>query len=156
MTIGVYDFTRGELTELLAQRTYPEQSREESAIIHDWLVERGQDFDRWSFSVRVGDGMAPDPAHLPGVQFSTRFSTQKRIDVIAWYGPQAWLIEVKERITPGVLGQLQTYKHLWQEANPDALEPRLMAIGRRSDSDTLGALQAHSVDVYLYESSEVA
>lgn len=146
-----YDFSRDDLTTLLLRRFYPERTDRESRIIRDWLQSRGAMFDRFSFSVRVGVGASADPTHLPGVQRNTIFSSRKRIDVLAWQGNQPYIIECKERIGPGTLGQLQTYAHLWMEENPDAKPPRLQAIGRSSDDDTLRVLAANGVDVFLYD-----
>lgn len=149
-----YDFENRDLAELLLRRWYPERPDRETPIIRDWLQARGAMFDRWSFSVRVGQGASPDPAHLPGVQRGAIWSSKKRIDVIAWQGPQAFIIEVKERIGPGTLGQLQTYAHLWMEENPDALPPRLQAVGRSSDPDTERVLAANGVEIFLYEETD--
>lgn len=151
-----YEFGRDALALLLTRTYFPERTQRESAVIRDWLTEHGADYDRFAFSVRVGTGLAPDPEHLPGVQRNTVFSTRKRIDVLAWQGPQPYIIEVKERVNPAALGQLQTYRHLWMEENPDALTPRLIAIGRTSDPDTIRILNANGVDIYLYDPPDAA
>lgn len=145
-----YDFSRDELVDLLLRRWYPERPDRETPIIREWLKARGAQFDRFSFSVRVGVGATPDPSHLPGVQRNTLFSSKKRIDILAWQGAQPFIIEVKQRVVPAVLGQLQTYAHLWKEEHPNELDPRLQAIGETSDDDTLRVLQANGIDVYLY------
>jgi hypothetical protein len=145
-----YDFGRNDLALLLIRRFYPERTDRESKIIHAWLEARGKDFDAWSFSVRVGQGVAPDPSHLPGVQANTVFSSKKRIDILCWQGQQPYIGEVKLRVNPQALGQLQTYRHLWLEENPDARDPRLFAIGAFSDDDTIRVLNANGVDVFLY------
>jgi len=146
-----YHFAGADLTQLLLRRFYPERTDRESAIIRDWLLARGVQYDRFAFSVRVGVGQAPNPEHLEGVQRNAVFSTKKRIDVLAWQGDQPFIHEVKERVTPAVLGQLQTYRQLFLEQYPDSKDPQLVALGRTSDDDTLRALQAHGVTVLLYE-----
>lgn len=150
MTTYDYKFASDQLALLLLKRFYPERTDRESTIIRDYLLAHGAEFDSFAFSVRVGQGQVPDPTHLEGVQANTVFSTKKRIDMIAWTGSQAHIHEFKERVSPAVLGQLQTYRHLWLEENPDALDPRLVAIGRSSDEDTLRVLQANAIDVYIY------
>jgi hypothetical protein len=146
-----YTFERADLAELLLRRWYPERPDRETPIIRDWLAARGASFDRFAFSVRVGVGASADPTHLPGVQRNTVFSSKKRIDILAWQGEQPFIIECKERIGPGCLGQLQTYKHLWMEEYPGEREPRLQAIGRTSDDDTIRVLTANGIDVFLYD-----
>lgn len=151
-----YDFSSADLATLILRRFYPERTDRESTIIRDWLLAHGAEYDRLSFSVRVGEGQTPNPDDLPGVQRSTAYSTKKRIDVLAWQGAQPTIVEVKERVQPGVLGQLLTYQQLFLEENPDALAPVLVAIGRTSDPDTLRALNAQGVTVLLYEPADTA
>lgn len=148
-----YPFGNQDLALLLIRRAYPERTDDESAIIRDFLLARGAQYERFQFSVRVGEGTPPDPAHLPAIQLATVWNSKKRIDMVVWQGPRATIVEVKKRIGPGVLGQLRTYRLLWLLERPDALEPRLVAIGRTSDPDTLRVLRAEGVDVYLYEAA---
>jgi len=145
-----YDYDRATLMELFLRMQFPERTQWETAIIRDFLQVHISEYENYSFSVRVGDGLAPDPTHLPGVQRNTTFSTRKRIDMLAWQGTQPCIFEVKRRVNPGALGQLQTYAHLWLEENPDALTPRLAAIGRTCDPDTERVFSAAGVDIYLY------
>lgn len=146
-----YDFDYASLAELFLKIQFPERNKRESAIIRDFLQAHIHEYRAFSFSVRVGQGLTPDPSHLPGVQRNTIFGTQKRIDMMAWQGEQPFIFEVKDRLNVYVLGQLQTYAHLWQEENPDAPAPRLAAIVRYGDPDVERVLEANGVDVYLYE-----
>jgi hypothetical protein len=145
-----YVFSRDALAELLIRTYYPEKTGRESGIIRDWITAHGAEYDRFAFSVRVGQGQIPDPTHLPGIQRTTSRSSRKRIDILAWQGPRPTIVEVKERVTTSVLGQLQAYRQLFLEENEGAEEPRLVAIGRYSDEDTLRVLAAQGIDVYLY------
>src|SRR5205085_7065166 len=122
-------------------------------VIRAFLLNHGQEYDRYGFSIRIGAGITPDPAHLPAVQQNAVFSSMKRIDALFWSGPQPTIVEVKYRITPASLGQILTYRQLFLEAAPDAPDPRLIVIGRYSDDDTTRVLQDHGVTVYLYEPS---
>lgn len=151
-----YDYDAREVLTQFLLRHFPERTDRESGIIRDWLTAHVTDYDRFSFSVRVGEGQPPNPDDLPGVQRSVAFSTKKRIDVLAWQGAQPTIVEVKERVTPAVLGQLLTYRQLFLEENPDALEPVLVAIGRTSDPDTIRALNAQGVSIFLYEQADAA
>lgn len=145
-----YDYDRATLLELFLRLQFPERTDWESAILRDFLRHHIHEYERYSFSVRVGEGMPANPDHLPGVRFNTTFSTKKRIDMIAWQGAQASIFEVKRRVNPGALGQLQTYAHLWMEEHPDVAPPRLAAIGRSIDPDTARVFDAAGVVVYLY------
>lgn len=146
-----YQFSATDLSTLLLRRYYPERTNNESTVIRDFLLARGANYDLFEFSVRVGQGNPPDPEHLPGVQQTTTFSSQKRIDLIVWKGPQPWIVEVKIRVTHASLGQLRTYAHLLLEDRPAMPAPGLIAIGRYSDADTLRVLGREGIDVFLYE-----
>jgi hypothetical protein len=145
-----YTFAPTDFATLLIRKSYPERTDGESAVIHAYLEKHLSEFDRIVFGKRVGQGATPDPTTSPAAQRATAFSTRKRIDILAWRGSQPVIIEVKQRVTPAALGQILTYRHHFLEENPDAAEPDLVVVGRESDADTLAALGAHNVTVYLY------
>lgn len=149
-----YDFTRAQLQEQLIKMQFPERTPKESAIIRDWLLRHVDEYNNYSLSVRVGQGIVPDPTHPPGVQASTSFSSKKRIDILAWRGSQPYIFEVKDRLVPAALGQLLIYRNLWMQENPSAKPPILGAIGRTSDPDTTEQLQQHGVTVYVIPASD--
>lgn len=151
ITDAGYEYGSSDLTLLLLMRFFPERTDRESSIIRDFLLHRGPLYDRYEFSVRVGQGQTPDPSHLPGVQRATVFSSRKRIDMIVWQGIQPTIIEVKERVSPAVLGQLLAYRQLLIEDRPGILEPHLLSIGRTMDVDTARVLSASGIDVLLYD-----
>jgi hypothetical protein len=151
MRLDGYQFGQDDLALLLLRRFYPERTDRESEVIHAFLLNHGQEYDRFGFSIRIGQGVTPDPSHLPAVQQNAVFSSMKRIDALFWSGPQPTIIEVKYRVTPASLGQILTYRQLFLEAVPDAPDPRLIIIGRYSDDDTTRVLQSHGITVYLYE-----
>jgi len=148
--VSGYSWVRDEFPVLLLRSYFPERTNRESAIIRDYLLEHLQEYDRIDFSVHVGQGLTPDPTHLPAVQRNTVQSSQKRIDVVGYRGNTASLIECKTHISHEVMGQLLVDRQLWLEAHPDDAEPRLVAIGRTSNEDALRVLSTHGIDVFLY------
>lgn len=150
MDAGGYTWDANEFALLLLRKQYPERTQGESFVIRAFLLEHLPEFDRLTFSKRVGKGLTPDPAHPENVRRNTTFSTQLRIDILGWQGRRPIIIEVKQRITPATLGQILTYRHHLLEEFPDALEPGLVAVGREAVDDAVTALQAHGVTVYLY------
>ena len=151
-----YKWERHELAELLLRKWFPENTELETGITKDWLLAHGEEYDRFEFNLRVGQGTPPNPDHLPGVQKSTAFSTRKRIDVVAWRGELPAIVEVRERITPEVVGKILTYRQLFLEDHADVPEPVLIAVGRYSDPDTIRVCQAHGITVLLYDSPGTA
>lgn len=150
MTEDPYTVNALELARYVVAKHFPERTTREDDVILAFIAAHGHEFDRWTFSKRIGVGLAPDPSHLPAVQRNTIYGTQKRIDILAWSGRQPTIIEVKERVTPAALGQILTYRSLFREEFPDVEDPGLVVVGRFSDDDTLRSLQAHGVTVYLY------
>jgi hypothetical protein len=153
---GDYVFDAPDFSLLLIRKAFPERTDGESVVIRAFLLAHLREFDRLIFGKRVGQGEPPDPTHLPAIQLQTRLNTQKRIDLLAYRGTQPIIIEVKQRVTPAALGQILTYRHHFLEESPDAPEPELWVVGRESDADTLAALTAHGVTVYLYADAVAA
>lgn len=150
MPQGDYAFDRGDFGLLLIRKSYPERTDGESAVIRAFLLAHLSEFDRLVFGKRVGQGEPPDPTHLPAIQRQTTLNTQKRIDILAFRGAQPIIVEVKQRVTPAALGQILTYRHHYVEEFPDGPEPELVVVGRESDDDTLRAIAANNITVYLY------
>jgi hypothetical protein len=146
-----YDYSRAILLELFLRMQFPERTQRESALIKDFLSRHIHEYDHYSFSVRVGQGLAPDPTHLSGIQFNSAHSTKKRIDVVAWQGAQPFIFEVKFRANPAAIGQLLTYRQLWMEDNPSEPEPQLACIARYSDPDSMRVFAAAGITLYLYD-----
>jgi hypothetical protein len=150
MSDNGYLFTAPDFPRLLEMVRYPEQTAKQTEVLRAYFQHHLFEFDRVIFEFRVGAGMTPDPTLLPSVQQNAVFLTRPRIDVLAWMGSQPTIIESKDRVTPSSLGQVLTYRlHLTKEF-PDALEPKLLVIGRFSDPDTIEPLNAAGVTVYLY------
>jgi hypothetical protein len=145
-----YDFTSADLPTLLKMGYFPEQPKPESGVIHDWLEAHGAEYDRFSFSVRLGVGQTANPDHEPGVQKSAEFTSKKRVDFIAWSGQQATIGEAKIRVSPDAHGKLLMYRQLFLEENPDANEPELLVIGRYMDPDVERVFVAHGINVFIY------
>lgn len=145
-----YNYDRNDFALLIIRSHFPERTDGESHVIRAFLLEHLRDYDRITFSKRVGHGITPDPTHLPAVQANTAFSSMLRIDILAWRGPTPILIEVKQDVTPAALGQILTYRHYLLEEYPTAPEPDLVVVGRTGSPDAIAALQAHGVTVYLY------
>jgi hypothetical protein len=148
-----YDYSRDQLLDVFVRMRFPERSDRESSLYRDFLQQHIHEYENYSFQVRVGQGAAPNPDHLPGVQRQAVRNSQMKIDMLAWQGEQPFIFEMKERAIHAALGQLQTYRHLWMEENPDALEPRLAVVARTIDPDMPRVFDAAGIDVYLYDAA---
>ncbi|MBA7570695.1 hypothetical protein ES708_12448 [subsurface metagenome] len=61
----------------------------------------------------MGQGLEPDKDHSFQLQAMWISLTQKRIDVVAYRPHEIWIIEVKDRPTVAVIGQLLSYQILY-------------------------------------------
>lgn len=154
MTIEGYDFGNERFEELLLRRFYPEKTDHESKLLLEYLHEHVRDFDRVSFSVRIGEGVKADPSILPGVQRQAERNAKRRIDFVGWNGRRATLVELKTRLGHDVLGQLVTDALLWRAEFPDDEPPRLVAVGRSATEQELALLNAAGIDAYLYDTTD--
>jgi hypothetical protein len=148
-----YQFTRDDLATLLLRKFYPERTDRESRVIRAWLLNHGAEFDRLSFSVRVGQGATPDPTLPANLQKQQAFVSKKRIDLLAWKGVLPTIVEVKYLVTLASLGQILSYRVFFLEENPSAADPDLVVIGAAGDPDSIRSLQAHDVTVELFPSA---
>ena len=139
------------LAHLIEQDVFAEQTIAESAILHDWLVARGAEYDEIAISVRLGAGAAVDATLPENYQRMASTVSRHRADAIARRGDLITIIEAKERVTSSVLGQLRTYRRLYLEDHPETAEVRMLAVGRRGADETIRVLRAEGVDVILYE-----
>jgi hypothetical protein len=149
-----YPFARDDFARLLIAKHYPERTDGESWVIKAFLEHHLDEYDSITFAKRVGRGVPPDPEHLPAVQRNTVFSSQLRIDILAYRGPQPVIVEVKQHVTPASLGQILTYRYHFLAEVPDAPEPELVVVGRTASDDAVSVLQAHGVTVYLYPDAQ--
>ena len=149
-----YTYSRDELAKLIIARHFPEKTDQEFELLLNYLERHADEYERFSFSVRIGAGVTPDPSHLPAVQAALVRSTMKRIDFVGWFGEQATLVEAKTTLSHQVLGQLLSDRALWLQQYPNGPEPRLVAIGRRGAPQDLEILSAHGIDAIVYETSD--
>lgn len=129
--------------------SYPGLPDNEGEVLRQWLRRHEREYDRFEYNVRVGKGIDPGAAYPEDMRRMSIANSQLRIDVIAWKGTQATILEVKERATPSAIGQIVTYAHLWQVENPTLPTPRALIVARTMSEDTAAGLQAASVPYQL-------
>jgi hypothetical protein len=154
VTIQGYDYGTERFEELLLRRFYPEKTDHESRLLLEYLNDHVRDFERVSFSVRIGAGVEPDPSHLAGVQAQAIRNSRRRIDFVGWNGNQTTLVELKTRIGHEVMGQLLSDALLWRFEFPSYEPPALVAVGRTGTAEEIAVCQAHGITVYVYADAD--
>lgn len=137
--------------ELLEMSRYPGRFEGEHEVIADWLPTVLNFYQRIQFDVHLGLGAAPPPGLVDPWLSNAIRGTQKRADVIAWLADGVVIIEAKNRATSDALGQLITYRALWQEGNPSIPVVALEVICRRINDDDLFAMTNSGVTVRVFE-----
>ncbi len=127
------------------RRNYPGLYPPEVPILRRWLEIHEAEYDRFEYNVRVGKGSDPGPTQPEEIRRMAIMNSQLRIDLIAWKGTQATLVEVKRRAKGAALGQILAYADLWQASNPGLPAPKLVVVTDSPQPDMPGVLQRAGV-----------
>lgn len=137
---------------------FPGMLPREVLIWRNWLALHAGEFDTFQYNERVGSGYDPGPGWDESIRAMAIANSQKRLDVVAWKGNQAELIEVKDRAGASALGQVLTYMPLWSMAHADMPRARMRVVTNRLQPD-IGAVATFwgiTVDVVATDFSMLA
>lgn len=124
---------------------YPGMAPREVIIFRAWLNQHQNEYDRFEYNVRVGNGVDPGPTYPSIYRQQYIENTQKRIDVVGWQGDQPTIIEVKDRATASCMSQILTYKTLWPLTFPNTPAPKLLLVTNRVAQDMPLVLNASGI-----------
>jgi hypothetical protein len=127
------------------RQTYPGLMPQEVAVLREWLRLHESEYDRFEYNCRVGVGNDPGPTYSATMREMALNLTKKRIDAIAYKSNQVTLIEVKKRATLAAVGQIVSYRTLWQADNPLMPAPILLLVASSFDADVMPVLSANAV-----------
>lgn len=125
-------------------------TRTETAVAKAYLTAHVEDFDRVEFNVGMGPGLDLGPSFPPYVQAAATASTKPRADMILYRGHTATIVEVKDRINPGALGQVLTYWNFMTVDHPELLQVYKVVAGRSIQPGLQAIWQNLGVTVELY------
>jgi len=114
-----------------------------------FLTQHGEYFDSFDYDRHVGQGVDIDPAWPEEIVRAALALTQKRIDAVGYKGPEVWLFEVKPDAGLSALGQLLSYKALWER---DPVNPKvtyLAIITDRLNPDEQFLFESHGIRTYI-------
>jgi hypothetical protein len=123
--------------QILAEqrKKYPGMLPREILIWETWLKTNAGRFDTYDYNVRVGDGRDPGAGFPQWARDMAISSSQLRLDVLAWNGTQATIIEVEENPGMRAIGQIIGYETFWVRDNRTLPRPRLLLIVAVLNSD---------------------
>ena len=99
----------------------------------------------WDFEVPIGE---EKDFYKMSKEERVKLVKRKRIDAVGRDGRIVYIVEVKKRLKPEVLGQLKTYEYLWKKKHKDDYI-MLIAVAGEDDEVTHKILDEHKIRVYI-------
>lgn len=104
----------------------------------------------FDYNFRIGNGYDPGPTWPPEQRQNAILNSMKRIDAIAYREFKVNLIEVKDRAMLSAIGQLVSYRQLWQRDFPTTPIEQLILVANRVDPDTIHSAQSNGIRVDIF------
>lgn len=144
------------LDSILASPILAGSTVQESAIGRAWLRKHAADYDSVEFNVRVGKGVGLPPGTPKYVSLAAYASTTKRIDIVAHRGSSVDVIELKEVLGLGAIGQLIGYAHLYLADHPATGHVGMIGAGLMLQADVAPVYARSGIVVELFPEVQLA
>lgn len=138
------------IDQVLALPTLPGMNKLESDIGKAWIAKHQQDYDSVEFDTHLGAGVQLPPGTPDYVIKSALASTTKRTDIIAHSRGSVTIVEAKEQVTLGAMGQLLGYRRLYLQAYPQTGHVDLVVAGLSIVADIAHIFAENSIAVELF------
>ena len=120
-------------------------SQEEKAIWIRWLQAGGTQFAPFKYDIRVGDGLQMPPGSSGYAVRSAYALTTKRIDALYFDGTTSVIVEVKRRAGAGAVGQLITYRDLYEKTPGFTGDTRMLLVTDELQPDMAPVLRQSGI-----------
>lgn len=107
---------------------YPAMQVDEILVWRNWLQLYQAQYDRFEYNVRIGTGADPGPAFPQNIRDMAIAIRSLRLDAVGWQGGTPVIFEVKRRAGPENVGQLLTYRAVWEAQHLSTEAPRLVLV----------------------------
>src|SRR6266436_1515127 len=107
---------------------YPAMQVDEILVWRNWLKLHQAEYDRFDYNVRIGTGVDPGPAFPQNIRDMAIAIRSLRLDAVGWQSAAATIFEVKRRAGPENVGQLLTYRAVWESQQLSAAAPTLVLV----------------------------
>ena len=114
-----------------------------------WLKQNKDKWYDYKYDVHVGKVEPTFPTEPVNIMNLARAVLRKRIDVVARKDDEIWIFEVKPDAGLGAIGQLISYKHLYQEEFKPTETIRLGLVTDRIDRDVEMVCQKEGITVFV-------
>lgn len=132
------------------QSKYPGMRVHEQLIWRAFLAANALSYDRFEYNVRLGPGITPPPEIVEPWRSASIAASKLRGDIIGWQGAQPTIFEVERYATGEAIGQVLTYRGLYESANPTSLAPHLAIVCADYNEGILPASEQHGIDIYKF------
>lgn len=133
----------------LTRIKYPHMKQYEIEIWKRFLRQHGKGFTDFKYDVHVGKGIGIVPGYDKVTQDMAIHLSQKRIDVVAYRGARAFIVEIKDRAGMSAIGQLVAYKRLYEEKYGPGTIAGLAIVARDIDPDIEHVAKTMNIEVVL-------
>ncbi len=126
---------------------YPAMQVDEILVWRAWLQLHQGEYDSFDYNTRLGTDVDPGPNFPDNIRKAAIALNSLRVDAVGWQGAQPTIFEVKRRAGPQNIGQLLTYKHLWQATNAHTAAPNLVLVFNTLSQHILGVAGASGIQL---------
>jgi hypothetical protein len=122
---------------------------DEILVWRNWLKQFQAYYDRFDYNVRIGTGADPGPAFPQNIRDMAIAIRSLRLDAVGWQGATPAIFEVKRRAGPENVGQLLTYRAVWEAQHLSTTAPRLVLVCSDVVSHILPIVQQSNIQLVL-------
>jgi len=128
---------------------YPHMMKQEIVTWKKFLKIYGRNFSKYRYDVHVGRGVGRIPGFTTVLQDMAVRLTQKRIDVVAARGAETYIIEIKDRASMAAIGQLLTYRELYEKRYGTGRISGLIIVAESVDPDIKGVIEKFKIKLFV-------
>lgn len=107
---------------------YPAMQVDEILVWRNWLQLHQAEYDRFDYNLRIGTGVDPGPSFPDNIRQMAIAIRSLRLDAVGYQGGTPTIFEVKRRAGPENVGQLLTYRAVWESQQLSAAAPALVLV----------------------------
>jgi hypothetical protein len=128
---------------------YPAMQVDEILVWRKWLQLHQAEYDRFDYNVRIGTGVDPGPAFPDNIRKMAIAIRSLRLDAVGYKGAAPTIFEVKRRAGPENVGQLLTYRAVWEAQQLSEVAPALVLVASDTSTHILPVVQQSGIQLVL-------
>jgi len=130
-------------------RRFPHLLPESILIWERWLSRHADEFDRFDYDVRVGDGRDPGPDFDDNIRQDGLDLSKRRIDAVGFTPNSITVIEITPLADLKCLGQILAYPILYKQTFQTTLPIKTLIVAGHIGTDMMPAIREHHIPYNL-------